>query len=207
MRLRAIALVLIMCCGPGSERPTGPCVEGATRCTGNELQVCTNGKFGDSQNCPNACDDMLGCVLCVPGTGTCMGEVSHACNGDGQGYTDVDCDPLQGETCGSAGVCDGACSPKCARPDVPRLRLLPDRHRQSRSSRTYDFAVVVSNTDRRRRHGHDRWRRARRRPTTFTAPAGKAVTYNPAVGARRSSSAWPATTLHARARAHDAGAS
>jgi hypothetical protein len=176
MRLRAIALVLIMCCGPGSERPTGPCVEGATRCMANTLQTCTGGTFKDTQDCPNACDDTLGCVLCVPGTGTCMGEVSHACNADGQGYTDVDCDPVQGETCGSAGVCEGACSPK----SLGQTYLGCDYYPTVTGNpvvQEYDFAVVVSNTA-----GVDATITidggALTMPTTFTAPAGKAVTHN-----------------------------
>ena len=177
MGLRAIALALVICaCGPGSERPPIPCTEGAHQCMGNELQVCTNGKFTNSQACPMACDDMLGCVLCKPGTGTCNGNVSHACNPDGQGYSDITCDPLQGETCGSDGVCDGACSPKALGQTYLGCDYYPTVTGNP-VEQTYDFAVVVSNTT-----STDAMITidggALTMPDTFTAPAGKAVQHN-----------------------------
>jgi hypothetical protein len=80
-------------------------------CVGRELQTCVNGIFEDSMQCPDGCDSQLGCVVCSPGTGTCNGTVSHTCNTDGMGYTDVTCDPVQGETCDpTMGVCTGACA-------------------------------------------------------------------------------------------------
>jgi hypothetical protein len=176
MGLRAIALALIIVgCGPGSERPPVACVEGTQRCSANELQVCTGGKFKDSQACPNACDDTLGCVLCVPGTGTCTGNTSHACNADGQGYSDIDCDPVQGETCGSAGVCEGACSPQSLGQTYLGCEYYPTVTGNP-VEQTYDFAVVVSNTA-----GVDAMITieggALTGPDTFTAPAGKAITH------------------------------
>jgi len=176
MRLRALAFAIIgFGCGPGSERPPIPCTDGAQQCMGNELQVCTNGKFTNSQSCPSACDDMLGCVLCKPGTGVCMGETSHACNADGQGYTDIDCDPTQGETCGSDGVCEGACSPK----ELGQSYLGCDYYATVTGNpveQEYHFAVVVSNTT-----GVDAMITidggALTTPDTFVAPAGKAVTH------------------------------
>ncbi len=177
MRLHAIAFALIIgACGPGSERPPIPCTDGAQQCMGNELQVCTNGKFTNSQSCPSACDDHLGCVLCKPGTGTCMGEVSHACNDDGQGYTDITCDPLEGETCGSAGVCEGACSPQALGQTYLGCDYYPTVTGNP-VEQSYDFAVVVSNTT-----STDATITidggALMAPDTFTAPAGKAIQHN-----------------------------
>ncbi len=50
------------------------------------------------------------CEQCIPGTGSCTGDVGHACEDDGLGFAEEVCDPLQGTTCNpSTGRCDGAC--------------------------------------------------------------------------------------------------
>lgn len=172
--LCAIA-VLVLACGPGG-RNDGPCIEGALQCADNELQVCTNGGWTASQACPMACDAMLGCVTCVPNTGTCTGEVSHACRADGTGYDDIDCDPLQGETCGSAGVCEGACSPIALGQTYLGCDYWPTVTGNPVAA-IYDFAVVVSNTS-----GSDATVTidggALATPATFDAPAGTSVVHN-----------------------------
>lgn len=147
MRLSCLIALVLAACGPGSERPTGPCVEGAQRCSGNELQTCVGGHFKDAQACPMACDDMLGCVVCIPGTGTCSadGMTSMACNSDGQGYHNETCDPVQGETCGSSGTCEGACSPNALGQTYLGCNYYPTVTGNP-VEQTYDFAVVVSNT-------------------------------------------------------------
>ena len=83
-------------------------------CNGQTLQVCgPDGTLQDSQVCANVCSETLGCVLCQPGTGTCNGNVSHACNATGTGYDDTTCDPVEGSTCDAAtGQCTGPCAPQ-----------------------------------------------------------------------------------------------
>lgn len=88
------------------------CENGALSCDANDLLVCADGKFDFSKTCPNACYAPIGCVECVPGTGTCEGDISHACNDNGIGTYEVFCDPLQGVTCSAQnGLCEGPCVP------------------------------------------------------------------------------------------------
>src|SRR4051812_31973771 len=97
-----VMLVSIIACGP-SKRDEGACIDGMQQCDGKVFQVCMNSSWSDVQTCPMECAPTLGCTLCVPNTGTCTGDMSHACRADGQGFDDVFCDPVQGESCGSSG--------------------------------------------------------------------------------------------------------
>ena len=122
------------------------CTAGEMHCNGNELQTCVGGQFQDSQSCPNMCDDVYGCVVCVPNTGTCNGDTSHACNSTGTGYDDVQCDPVQGVTCDpGSGLCSGACAPQAIGssyigceyyPTVTGNMVGPD----------FGFALAIANT-------------------------------------------------------------
>ena len=137
-------------CGPTSvadDDDDGPstCSAGQQRCDGNVLQTCQDGTFADSQTCPMACDATLGCVVCVPNTGTCNGDISSACRSDGSGYVDVYCDPVQGMSCGPAGVCEGACSPIALGESYVGCDYWPTVT-GNMVSQFYDFAVAVSNT-------------------------------------------------------------
>jgi hypothetical protein len=88
-------------------------MDGALRCNGLVLQHCSSGKYLDGDTCAAACDANYGCVTCQPGTGTCTGNHSHACKVDGSGYTDTDCDPVQGSVCDPMhGSCTGPCAPQ-----------------------------------------------------------------------------------------------
>ena len=50
-------------------------------------------------------------VVCVPGTGTCAGNVGTACNSTGTGKVTNNCNPAEGEGCnGSTGTCTGDCA-------------------------------------------------------------------------------------------------
>jgi IgGFc binding protein len=151
---RWIAFVVVVSAGvlagcANSHRSTGDgglaCSDGAQQCAGSVRQICTGGQFQDVETCAMACDDMLGCVACVPGTGTCDGDTSHACTPDGSGYEDVYCDPLQGMTCGTSGVCEGACSLASLGQTYLGCDYWPTVTGNPVAS-GYDFAVVVSNT-------------------------------------------------------------
>jgi hypothetical protein len=121
------------------------CSAGQQRCSGNVLQTCSGGTFADAETCAMACDATLGCVLCVPNTGTCNGDTSRACRSDGQGYIDVYCDPVQGMSCGATGVCEGACSPIALGETYVGCDYWPTVT-GNMVSQAYDFAVAVSNT-------------------------------------------------------------
>jgi len=147
-----IAALALAACGPNPQSSgddidadDGTCTAPATRCSGNTLQRCEDGGWVDQQDCPEACDDSLGCVVCVPGTGTCEGEISHACRVDGSGYEDVYCDPVQGMSCGSSGVCEGACSPLSLGQTYFGCDYWPTVTGNPVAS-TYDFSVAVANT-------------------------------------------------------------
>src|SRR5512143_2259263 len=132
-------------CGPGS-RNGGSCSAGETHCDGKEYQTCVGGKFENQMSCPMACSEGLGCTVCTPGTGTCSGNVSHACNDDGMGYTDITCDPAQGETCdAAAGVCAGDCWGKALGNSCVGCEYYPTVTGNTVGD-TFDFAVAMANT-------------------------------------------------------------
>lgn len=150
----ALACALaITACGPSTgggdddddDAATNTCSPGQQRCTGNVLQTCQGGSFADAETCAQACDPTLGCVVCQPNTGTCNGDVSTACRPDGSGFVEVYCDPVQGMSCGPAGVCEGACSPGALGESYVGCDYWPTVT-GNMVSQVYDFAVAVSNT-------------------------------------------------------------
>jgi hypothetical protein len=115
-------------------------------CEGLELQTCVGGKFENNTMCPQACSDMLGCTLCVPGTGTCNGNDAHTCADDGMSYVDTTCDPVQGETCDpAAGGCTGPCSHKALGNSYIGCEYYPTVTGNDTGT-TFDFAVAIANT-------------------------------------------------------------
>ena len=80
--MRTLAFCLVICVaacggsgrngggGGGGVDATPECTEGANQCMGNDFQTCVGGMWTTSVSCPNACDNTIGCVLCVPGTTT-----------------------------------------------------------------------------------------------------------------------------------------
>jgi hypothetical protein len=146
-------LFFLAACGPspqssgdgGGDDDPGTCTAPATRCSGNTVQSCVDGGWVDGATCPEACDDRLGCVVCVPGTGTCEGMTSHACRPDGQGYFDEFCDPLMGSTCNADGVCEGPCAALTLGQSYIGCDYYPAQSAQIVGT-TFQFAVAVSNT-------------------------------------------------------------
>ena len=142
----SIFVLALVACGPSGRNNHGPCSGSAMQCVGNELETCQDGTFQDSMTCPNACSDMLGCVLCVPGTGTCNGNISTACNADGSGYDMVTCDPVEGVTCDQTmGVCTGTCSPAALSQSYIGCDYYPTVTGNIVGD-NFDFAVAISNT-------------------------------------------------------------
>jgi len=90
-----------------------PCPMGQIECDGNTAKVCDGmGGFSSETPCPSACDPVLGCVLCVPGSYQCVGDVSQVCTDDGMAWVDGQtCDAVQGLACDpGTGACLGACA-------------------------------------------------------------------------------------------------
>src|SRR4051812_7371748 len=88
------------------------CAFGQIICDGNEAKTC-DGKGGfmadKAKKCGTKCSDGLGCVQCMPNTGTCAGRMAKVCDPTGTQEVNVACDGL-GMDCQSDG-CKGACSP------------------------------------------------------------------------------------------------
>lgn len=80
-------------------------------CTLNTATECKNGAITVT-NCAlqnKVCADGFGCVACVPGSGSCNGNLGSVCKSDGSGYVTSDCDPALGLTC-NQGICTGDCA-------------------------------------------------------------------------------------------------
>jgi IgGFc binding protein len=144
----AVVICLLVACGPshrnnGDDDP-GDCVDGTKRCTGNELETCQGGKYEASETCAMACDPSLGCVTCVPNTGTCNGNTSTACLPDGSGYADEYCDPVMGSTC-DAGLCTGPCADRSLGKSYIGCEYYATITSQLVNP-SFQFAVAISNT-------------------------------------------------------------
>ena len=88
------------------------CAFGQIICDGNEAKTC-DGKGGfmadQTKKCGTKCSDGLGCVQCMPNTGTCASKVAKVCDPTGTQEVNIACDGL-GMECQADG-CKGACSP------------------------------------------------------------------------------------------------
>lgn len=118
--------------------------DGVKRCTGSALEVCTGGDWVPSETCTDACHPQLGCVTCVPGTGTCDGDTASTCRADGTGFEEILCDPEQGVSC-SGGACQGACAPATLGSSYIGCEYFPTVTAQAVST-DFPFSVVISNT-------------------------------------------------------------
>jgi hypothetical protein len=153
-RIRILAFGLIVACGPSSPKghddsgtgSSGVCTDGQFACNGNELQKCSGGQFLPSETCEMACSPDLGCVTCVPGTGTCNGDMSTACLPDGSGYYDEYCDPVLGSGCDpNSGTCTGACTATALGQSYIGCEYYATVTSQLVNP-NFQFAVAISNT-------------------------------------------------------------
>nr|HEX4318645.1 IgGFc-binding protein [Kofleriaceae bacterium] len=85
--------------------------------------------------------------MCEPNTATCNGNVAHTCNADGSGFTDITCDPTQGETCDETtpGGCTGMCAPASLGQSYIGCEYFPTVTGNPVNN-DFAFAVVISNT-------------------------------------------------------------
>jgi hypothetical protein len=90
-----------------------PCTKGTIVCSGFNSQVCDgNGGYTDVKSCPTGCVAGIGCVTCVPNSGSCNGNTAQLCKPDGSGYVTQTCDADIGVTCDpKTFTCTGACAP------------------------------------------------------------------------------------------------
>lgn len=123
-------------------------VEGATRCTGSELEACVDGLWVQQESCAPPtpqCDPSLGCQPCTPEATYCVGDDVWACGESGAASSLSEaCAPE--EEC-RAGLCLDACTLAedtnsylgCRFLAVPMANSLLD------DAFSDDFAVVVAN--------------------------------------------------------------
>lgn len=105
--------------GSGSSSSGGDgamgCSPNGVTCTGSVEDICNNGSL-TTKDCstlspPQQCANGYGCVVCIPGTGSCNGNTGTACNSTGTGTVTNNCDPALGETCNTTnGQCTGDCA-------------------------------------------------------------------------------------------------
>jgi hypothetical protein len=171
MLYRATALVasiVVAGCAEG-ERPVGldggasgedaggppphPCARAGAEviCVGDVATECDgSGGVAAESDCPAeglVCARGLGCRSCLPGRGTCDGDVPLRCADDGSGMVRGDpCDAAAGETCNPIrGACDGLCAQaEEARSYIgceyfPTVTINPELYRE------FEFAVAVAN--------------------------------------------------------------
>ena len=141
-----VVVVALAACGPSHRPATGeePCTGNARRCAGADLQTCVDSAFVTDETCPSECNAELGCVLCQPNHGLCLGDTSHVCTADGNGFVDQACDH-PGEACD---VDSGACYEPCSAESLASTYLGCEYYPTvtgNMVSNTYDFAIIIAN--------------------------------------------------------------
>ncbi|MFO0758420.1 MAG: IgGFc-binding protein [Byssovorax sp.] len=126
-----------------------PCAAGTVYCDGDFKKTCDGNGGVTTEDCMatgQVCVPVLGCLNCVPGTGTCAGDVGTYCLPDGSGYGKETCNPAQGTNCNpQTGSCDGACSPKALGKSYIGCDYFPTVTANLVGTQ-FHFAVAVSNT-------------------------------------------------------------
>ena len=132
--------------GDGDE----PCMQGEIICIDGDANVCDGmGGVEETIPCAEECVDGLGCVLCVPGSQECMDGNSFTCDPDGEGWTETECDELQGVMCNeNSGECEGECAPEFLGLSYIGCDYYPTVTAGLREQDPWPFsyAVVVANT-------------------------------------------------------------
>ncbi|HEY1955490.1 MAG TPA: IgGFc-binding protein [Polyangiaceae bacterium] len=130
----------------GSQETGTGCAPDGVLCNGSVAETCTNGQLS-TKTCSGAtpvCADGFGCVVCDPGSGSCVGSTGTLCKSDGSGYVTNNCDSQLGLAC-QGGVCTGDCANigqsyiGCEYYAVTSLNHLLDQG-------AFSFAVSIANT-------------------------------------------------------------
>ncbi len=128
------------------------CSPGVIECKSNVKRLCLDdGTWGPAEDCgAQICSTVFGCVVCLPGTGTCNGNTATQCKPDGSGFQDIVCDPIMGSTC-DEGQCTGPCAPsKLGKSYIgceyyPTVTLNP-LIGELGGTDSFHYAIAVSNT-------------------------------------------------------------
>src|SRR5688572_2579309 len=110
--MRQVPLVVALflsACGPTPGSPSGDGGGGGGDAAGDPDGGGNQGLCA-TLTCPEECDPVLGCVVCLPGTRRCEGSVSMVCDGQGQELSfGRDCADWS-VTCGPDGYCEDLCA-------------------------------------------------------------------------------------------------
>ncbi len=123
------------------------CPFGQVVCEGALARVC-DGHGGYSAQTPCAsegkvCAPSLGCVACIPFTGSCADGEAEACDARGTRRVRFACDPVQGMTCEPDG-CHGACSPAQLAPSSIGCEFWPTVTANDVLAAPFAFGVMVA---------------------------------------------------------------
>ena len=124
------------------------CSPTGVTCQGSVAYICSAGTL-TKQTCSGTtptCANGFGCVACVPGTGSCNGNVGTACNPTGTGTVTNNCDPALGESCVAAtGQCAGDCANVGASYIGCEYYAVTMSNTQLAQA-SFDYSVSISNT-------------------------------------------------------------
>lgn len=152
--LALLAALVLVACGPtpgdddddDSFDAAPECYPQQRMCQLNDLYECHSGRYELIGTCEKACMPELGCVECVPGSGSCASGLASQCKADGSGYVTFECDPVQGMECDlDSGRCQGPCTPLNLGTNYIGCEYYPTVTGNEVDG-NFEFAVAVSNT-------------------------------------------------------------
>jgi hypothetical protein len=134
--------------GGGTDTGTdtgGSCAPDGILCNLSVAEICSKGIL-TTQTCNKfqICADGYGCVLCVPGSGSCSGSTATLCNSTGTGYITSNCDSQLGLSC-QAGVCVGDCA-NVGESYIGCEYYAATMTNPALTQSTFPFAVSIANT-------------------------------------------------------------
>ncbi len=122
MSMRSLVLIsFLIACGPSShsgddtQTDSGMrecAMEGAHRCLSASFQTCTDGQWVTGIDCPSACLESVGCVVCTPGQPFCKDGNVWTC--DETGNPGMEQQACMGQQTCSSGACVDACDEAAA---------------------------------------------------------------------------------------------
>ena len=135
--------------GGGTVDASFGCNPGEMGCFGNTYYRCGDDARTrlDETICDDACDPVLACVFCAPGSRRCEGSASMVCTADGLAWvTARDCSEW-GSSCGANGFCADACGDAEASQSNIGCEYWPTplANTAELNPTAFDFRVIVAN--------------------------------------------------------------
>gem|GEM_PF-5981371 len=134
--------------GEGGTGGTGGfgCLGSEIVCDGSIAHAC-NAPASAGTDCASTgkvCAPNLGCVTCVPGSGTCGAAGATYCKKDGSGFIEFTCDADLGLSCQGT-TCVGPCAPSVIEDSYMGCEYFPTTVINNVNN-SYDFEVAVANS-------------------------------------------------------------